>query len=69
MVRNFTYWLATLSRLAETLMTSGQTLLASPEAQLALGSYVIGALAILLTWVVFLRRSLHVAQQENQVTR
>jgi len=65
MVRNLTYWLATLGRLTETLMTSGQALLAVPEAQLVLGCYVVGALAILLTWVVFLRRSLHVVPQEN----
>ena len=66
MVRNLTYWLATLGRLAETLMTGGQSLLATPQTQLMLGGYAVGALAILLTWVVFLRRSLHVAPQENR---
>jgi anti-sigma factor RsiW len=66
MVRNLTYWLATLGRLAETLMTGGQSLLAVPQTQWMLGGYVVGALAILLTWVVFLRRSLHVVPQENR---
>ena len=65
-LRGLTYWAATLGHLTDTLVTSLRTLLTAPEAQLVLGCYVVGSLVILLMWVGFLRRSLHVAPLENR---
>jgi hypothetical protein len=65
-LRNRTYWLAAFGHLAETLVAGVRTLLAAPQTQLMLACYAVGSAAVLLVWVMLLRRSLQSAPLENR---
>jgi hypothetical protein len=60
LVHTIAYWWAAMGQFGQALVNSGEALWAAPQTRAVLVCYLVAAAGILVSWFVFLRRSLRV---------